>query len=71
MTTGVTLARRAWGLPEIAESLGVSVGLLRKQIDEGKLRSIRLGKRVLVSEEELQKYINQGHEASDSLGNPA
>jgi excisionase family DNA binding protein len=52
--------RLALGLKEAAEAVGLSHWTIRKFIREGKLRSVRLGKRVLVEPEELQRLIEQG-----------
>ena len=60
MNTKVTLARATWTLPEVAESLGVCEAFLRKQIKEGKLNPTRLGRRVLIKDEEFHRYINEG-----------
>ena len=50
----------ALGVKEAAEAVGLSHWTIRKFIREGKLRSVRLGKRVLVEPSELQKLIVQG-----------
>ena len=52
--------RLALGVKEAAEALGLSHWTIRKFIREGKLRSVRLGKRVLVEPEALQALIEAG-----------
>ena len=42
---------------EAAELLGVSKWSVRSWIREGKLRAVRLGRRVLVEEAELERFI--------------
>ncbi len=56
--------RLALGVKEAAEAVGLSHWTIRKFIREGKLRSIRLGKRVLVEPEELERLIEAGRKAA-------
>ena len=55
--------RLALGVKEAAEAVGLSHWTIRKFIREGKLRSVRLGKRVLVEPEALQALIEAGRKA--------
>jgi excisionase family DNA binding protein len=55
--------RLALGVKEAAEAVGLSHWTIRKFIREGKLRSVRLGKRVLVEPEALQALIETGRKA--------
>jgi excisionase family DNA binding protein len=48
------------GLKEAAELTGLSHWTLRKYIRTGKLRGIRIGKRVLIEPAELERMIKQG-----------
>ncbi|HLM99284.1 MAG TPA: helix-turn-helix domain-containing protein [Bryobacteraceae bacterium] len=52
----------AVGLKEAAASVGLSHWQLRKYIREGKLRAVRLGRRVLVEPQELERLIEAGRE---------
>ena len=52
--------RLALGVKEAAEAVGLSHWTIRKFIREGKLRSVRLGKRVLVEPSELERLVEQG-----------
>ena len=61
--------RLALGVKEAAEAVGLSHWTIRKFIREGKLRSVRLGKRVLVEPEELQRLIGAGRIGGDRNGN--
>ncbi len=56
--------RLALGLKEAAEAIGLSHWQLRKYIREGKLRAVRLGRRVLVEPQELERLIEEGREAA-------
>jgi len=56
--------RLALGLKEAAEAIGLSHWQLRKYIREGKLRAVRLGRRVLVEPAELERLIEEGREAA-------
>jgi excisionase family DNA binding protein len=48
------------GLKEAAASLGVSHWTLRDYIRQGKLRAVKIGRRVLVEPEELCKLVEAG-----------
>jgi len=50
------------GLREAAESVGLSVWTLRSWIRCGKLRSVRLGRRVMVEPGELERLVSEGRE---------
>ena len=42
------VTRTAYSMPEAARSLGVSLGTVKVLIAQGKLRTVRLGRRVLI-----------------------
>jgi hypothetical protein len=46
-----------WGLEELAAATGLSVGLLRKEIRRGALPVTRIGRRVLVLDEDWRAYV--------------
>ena len=46
------------GLVEASEALGISHWTLRRYIREGKIRAVRIGRRVLVEPAELKKLVN-------------
>jgi len=56
--------RLALGVKEAAEAVGLSHWTIRKFIREGKLRNVRLGKRVLVEPGELERLIEAGRKAA-------
>lgn len=47
----------AWRLDEIAQSTGLSVPFLRKEIYAGNLKSNKLGRCVIVLDSDLQEYL--------------
>jgi|GEM_PF-2517466 len=51
------LERAAFGLSELAASLGVSEGFLRLEIARGRLAPMRIGRRVLIPTEEWGRYL--------------
>ena len=53
--------RKAFSFKDAAEVLGgVSVGFLRLESLRGNLRVTRLGRRVLITAEELDRYLAEG-----------
>jgi hypothetical protein len=52
----------AWTLEEPAHSLSVSVPFLRLEVKRGKLRAAHLGRRVVLLDAEVRRYLA---EASD------
>ena len=53
----------AIGLKDAAMAVGLSVWTLRGWIRHGKLRCVRLGRRVLIEPSELQRLVEQGRTA--------
>jgi excisionase family DNA binding protein len=51
------MARRAFGLAEIAASLGVSESFIRLEVNRGNLKAYRLGSRILVAAEAFETYL--------------
>lgn len=49
-----------WDILAAAKHLHISDRHLRRLIDEGKVRSIRLGRRVMIPDAELQRIANEG-----------
>jgi excisionase family DNA binding protein len=58
--TGQRQAGSPWPLSDAAKYLGVSHRHLVRLIDAGKVKSIRLGRRVLIADAELQRVANEG-----------
>ena len=56
--TGQKCLRLAWSLSEIAESLGISIGTLRKEIAMGRLQVRKIcRRRVVVMDSDLRRYL--------------
>jgi excisionase family DNA binding protein len=51
-----------WTLEELARSLSVSVPFLRLEVKRGRLKAAHLGRRVVLLDREVQRYLA---EASD------
>lgn len=49
--------RMAYSLKEVAQLIGVSKGHLRNENQRGKLRFIKSGKRILITNEDLHAYL--------------
>lgn len=59
--------RLAWGINEAAKSCGVSPGHIRNVIAAGELPTKRLGRRVLILDADLRRWVGRGageHEAA-------
>jgi excisionase family DNA binding protein len=52
-----TLDRLAYSIREVAGVLGISVGLVRLEIGRNSLQAIRLGGRVMITAEEIRRYL--------------
>ncbi len=55
-----TSQRVAWSLAEIAESMNLSIGFLRNEVRRGRLNVKKFGRRTLVLDEELRRYLAEG-----------
>lgn len=51
---------RAYGIPEAAKFLGISPWTLRKWIGERRVPSLKLGKRVMISREAIDRILSEG-----------
>ncbi len=58
-----TQQRIAWSLIEIAKQTGLSLGFLRNEVRAGRLPVRRFGRRVLVLDEDLRRYLTEGSDA--------
>jgi excisionase family DNA binding protein len=54
------LERKAFSLREVAEMYGVSLQFLRLEVARGRLRPLRLGRRVLIAREALEEWAGAG-----------
>jgi hypothetical protein len=57
LTPRIATEIRATGLQKLAPELGVSVGFLRLEISRGRLLPTRLGRRVVVTADEVRRYL--------------
>jgi hypothetical protein len=64
-------SRAAWSLAEISHRTGLSIGYLRNEQRAGRLPVKRFGRRILVLDGDLQKYLAQGSERARDLQNAA
>jgi excisionase family DNA binding protein len=51
----------AYGLKEAAQAVGLSVRSLRYLLQTGKWGHVRVGRRILVREKDLQRLLKQGY----------
>ena len=54
----------ALGLRQAAEAVGLSHWTLRLYVRQGKIRALKIGRRVLVEPSELQRLIQQGRKVA-------
>ena len=59
-TKVTVLARMAWSPAEVAKATGFSLGFVRKEIAKGALLATRCGRRLIVTDAELQRYLAEG-----------
>jgi excisionase family DNA binding protein len=55
----VTGKKLAYSLNEVGELIGVTTQHLRNENKRGKIRFVRSGRRILVTSEELSRYLEQ------------
>jgi hypothetical protein len=70
MESQETTQRVAWALGEIAESTGLSLAFLRNEVRREALPVKRFGRRVLVLEEDLKRYLANGSTKEDYKARP-
>jgi excisionase family DNA binding protein len=63
---GASNMRALKSVVEAAGLLGISPWTVRAYIHDGKLRPVRLGRRVLLEETELERFIADGREQAKS-----
>jgi excisionase family DNA binding protein len=52
------MTRLAYGVQELAQRLGVSPSFVRLEIERGRLNSIRAGRRLLITQTEIERYLS-------------
>ncbi len=50
---------QAFGVKTLADRIGLSPGMIRKEIKQGRIDAIHCGRRVLVPATSVAKYLNQ------------
>lgn len=66
MESYTTSQRMAWGLGEVAEFTGLSLAFVRNEVRAGRLPFRRFGRRILIRDEDLQKYLAEGSSGDKS-----
>jgi len=61
-------AKLLWNVKEAGNALGLSPWTVRRYITEGKIQSVRLGRRVLVEPEECLRLIEEGKRTPSAKG---
>lgn len=56
----VETVRRAFTVQEVADQLGVSHWTVRNAIQRGEIRTFRVGAKLLINREELERLVNAG-----------
>jgi hypothetical protein len=63
-TESITQNCLAWSIRDFAHAIGVSTGLLRLEIARGRLRPARIGRRLVISRVEGERYLKAGEGAT-------
>ncbi len=58
--TQTSVTRMAWSIAETSKSTGLSRGFLRKEIKKGALRARKLGRRVVILDGDLCRFLGSG-----------
>ena len=61
------IERLAFSPMEVAQSVGLSLGTIRKLIKEGKLKSTRYDRKILISRVNLDLFLNQETEKKEVI----
>jgi len=54
----------ALGLRQAAEAVGLSHWTLRAYVRQGKIRAVKIGRRILIEPSELQRLVEEGRKAA-------
>jgi excisionase family DNA binding protein len=57
-------AKLLWNVKEAGNALGLSPWTIRRYISDGKLRTVRLGRRVLVEPAECHRLVVEGRKTA-------
>lgn len=61
-------ARLLWNVKEAGTALGLSPWTIRRYIVDGKIRTVRLGRRVLIEPSECRRLVEEGRGISANGG---
>jgi excisionase family DNA binding protein len=61
-----SIPKLGWTLHELARSLSVSVPFIRLEVKRGRLKAAHLGRRVVVLDTEVRRYLAQASESDRS-----
>ena len=62
--------RLVYQLTEFAQAMCLSKDTVKRQIDKGKIRSIRVGRRILIPVSEVQRLLGSDSASPDAFGQP-
>ncbi len=71
MQQNVTLQRIAWSLADISKQTGLSLGFLRNEVRAARLPVRKFGRRVLVLDDDLRRYLAEGSRAGKAVQDAA
>lgn len=57
--------RRSYRIPEVAEATGLSIGMVRKEIEVGRLHKVKIGRAVVVLAEDLERWLQASNQTAD------
>ncbi len=58
---------KVYSLPEVSKLLDITYPTVRKYVNEGKLRSQRVGRGYLVTDESIRNFLNAENNSSDGI----
>jgi excisionase family DNA binding protein len=58
-----------WNVKEAGAALGLSPWTIRRYINDGKIKTVRLGRRVLVEPSECLRLVEEGRQRGGQNGN--
>jgi excisionase family DNA binding protein len=61
------VTRRSYRVEEVAESTGLSIGMIRKEINAGRLRKVKVGRAVVILVEDLEKWLQSYKETTNEV----
>ncbi len=67
-TKVTSIERRAWSITEACMKVGVSRNFMLDQIRRGVLRARRLGRRIVILNEDLDAYLNNAEQVGTGGG---